>query len=496
MSETDQELFRLTKAHRVMTSIWSFLRSSAKRTSAPVFRKFNALDVLQMSADQFAAFQRSLKEAGVPKHLLATLDSLFAKEPLVEFSLVEDWAEVCGRTTLSGEAKVDLMAQAPATVTRYTCENNSDFGEIHYQVSERPLIFKTFNLDQDWAAIIAKDRPNAVFSLSDVVRQLVSSADPIGAHVASRLLERKSCAELIRVTQEEHQRVAQTLSPVAELVSRTELLPVSLRKQLVQVAATHSVSPTQMALVAQELKNAEAEAQVGDQESHVRELLAGIFRQLSQFARLQETNAVVWLQMCSEIDRFKAGQDLNTQATALNRLSLLINQLQSTVPEPVGQQILVPLSKEDFLVIFNECQQLFLVCESPMAHVCLTRGRCLYGATADTLRVRSCEAHNEEFSGQVLGETSLLLQSRLQRDDINELNDIRIELRSLTLASEARKPLGWISVFVPVAEVLPGEELLSTPDARSFVAVKRAVLPPQAVITLQISRFILVLQDL
>jgi hypothetical protein len=423
------------------------------------------------------ALQTLLETHKVPRDLRTRLLDLLGNQPLPEFKLVEDFAQLCGTAVSSAS----VVLSPNVTVEKLVCSNNPDMGEIVYHLQERDLVFKSFDLERDWAGVtdqLLAEKPRSGFSLTDVVRDLLCGRDECPALV--ECVARQNPVQLAAAAQQELELVKARARPSLELLAGLPAVPpvgLCVLDQVRAVVAGFGVSNTELELIAQDVAELlETAARQPDSPSFP-DLLQRVFSSLSEL-RAKQSKSYLWPQMLSVLRR--AGDDVE-RLTKLSALSSMAVPVPSPSPSPAGPRtVLVPLNTQDFAVVFSECRQVFAMCDSPLGHALLAPGRCLFGSTPECLRVCDCASEAHLRLEPALRDTALLLQGKAHMESFEEMGT---GLETLTMSVESRRPLGYFTKYVRTEHALPGEEQLSPPDDRGFVAVKRAVVPPAAVIT-------------
>src|ERR1044071_7060830 len=500
----DKQLLLTVLAHRLAISILGF---AAGRLPLELEQRFRLQDpswLLDASDAEVQKIQRTLVVAGVPDHMFLRWSDLRNKT-LPEFTLIENWDQLCGNKKFSGETKLNDMM----TVKRFTCENNTSLGEIEYQTKNRNFLFKSFDLENDWAAIV--DRAQAIslpafkFSLTDVVLSLTrgSKSYPVGLFVAQTLLDRTGVATLISSCEQSLGRLESLSSTPRSLAQRIKtglaVLPTAVRDQLLQLLRSYSVSETQLEVLRSELSN------LGGMSGCV-----SFVKEIGALIDLSSLNLSVWLQMTSQLEKLQKLNklDCDQRLQLLNRLALLGSMLRLEPPvagrdtKDQRERVLMPLSEQDFQLVFQETLVLFDACSTLTGHVRIASDKCVRRQSPDVLVVVDCKDYCTAALEPVLSRTSLLLQSKIRRDDLEELDDFRQHLTLIFSPAECRRPLGYYPAYVRKADVLPGEQEIPGPELdpaaseSEFVAVRRAVIAKDPMVVFVTSSFEFVVQPM
>ena len=180
----------------------------------------------------------------------------------------------------------------------------------------------------------------------------------------------------------------------------------------------------------------------------------------------------------SEYKRARKEAQAEIVSNAVVKLGLLARMLRAPMPlvqsAVARPRVLIPCAAEDFAVIYDECLQLFALCSAPVGHAPVGNGTCLQLLNDDCLTTVPCTSH-EYISGSTFHATAALLQRLCTQFDL-------MELQSVKLSAKHRKAVGAFTAFVGVADQRPSDQLLSAPNDEGFVAVKRQVVPHDAVI--------------
>lgn len=468
-SQHDRELLRLVLLHRVLFAMQPFVHLEAKNV---------------LSSDP-RILSQVLQASNVPRDLRARLLQLLDRSaPLPEFHLVDNWKQLCG-TAVSAASK----ALSPSlTVEKLVCSNNPELGEVryHHPQEERELVFKSFDIERDWDAVtrgLVADKPSLGFSLTDVARQLLTTCEEPAPCLAA-CVGRHGPLQLAAAAQQELELVRASAQSSLDLLAslpHASAVPSTILDQVRALVSGFGVTRTDLDLVSSDLADLLETAARRPDSPEFPELLARCFQEMSDLRARQRANGFLWPQMLSVLRQagVQSEQVLAEQVAKLGALGSMVKVTEGAHT----RTHLVPLDEQDFAVVFAECRQVFAMCDSPLAHALLGTGRCLVGRSPECLRVCDCVSEAHARQEPALRDTALLLQGKVATEHMHLFEDLESKLETLTLAAESRRPLGYYTKYVKVEHALPGEERVTAPDERGFVAVKRAVVPPAAVIT-------------
>jgi hypothetical protein len=466
--EHDRELLRLVLLHRVLFAMEPFVHLEAKNVLASDPRILS--QVLQAS--------------NVPRDLRARLQQLLDRSaPLPEFQLVDNWKQLCG-TAVSAASK---ELSKSLTVEKLVCSNNPELGEVRYH-QERELVFKSFDIERDWDAVtrgLVADKPSLGFSLTDVARQLLTCSEEPAPCLAA-CVGRHGPLQLAAAAQQELELMRASAQPSLDVLAslpQASAFPSTILDQVRALVSGFGVTRTDLDLVSADLAELLDTAARRPDSPEFPDLLARCFQDMSDLRARQRANGFLWPQMLSVLRQagVQSEQVLAERVAKLGALGSMVKVTEQ--PSAHTRTHLVPLDEQDFAVVFAECRQVFAMCDSPLAHALLGTGRCLVGRSPECLCVCDCVSEAHARQEPALRDTALLLQGKVATEHMHLFEDLDSKLGTLTLAAESRRPLGYYTKYVKVEHALPGEERVTAPDERGFVAVKRAVVPPAAVIT-------------
>jgi hypothetical protein len=536
-SETVKRLQQLIAAHRLASQLKQTPLSSGLVVQDPE-------TLLQLDPAELSSLVQQLRGRGVSESLLQDLGSLrpsqlaSAGTPQQKLSILQSFDQLCGTKTNVASMNVSVTVkpadktldddisrfmEQTVTASKWTCSNNPQMGEIRLTpdaTSGLPeKVVQSFNVDSDWQEL---QKPTSSFGISTL---LASVFQDVPGHLADstfRILGAQTPEQLARATLTDledlvakstpalllEKRVKRALGSLppplpagtppfvlqtmpsgsqlvsAELVSkqeRDEAILDPIRMEIAQLLLSFGSTHTQLAQLANEAAFLNRRSKLGNMDEFKNDLET-LVRRINKLRDLERNNPL-WCQLDVQLqkaERALAGDNATDTAAAIHKMGLLAAMLQAPLPlhrkEQAHAKILVPLTEEDFGVFFEDCRHVFALCEVPAGHAPLGDSRCLQRVNENVLVAVDCPVHM--LHSPVFRDSALIMQRAASGLELPK------NIHLLTMDARTRRPVGSFVAFVPVSEKRVSDEIVSAPEARGFVAVRRAIVPPAAVINI------------